>query len=364
MSKAPHLFVRLEDEDWDFVNETRARRAYDAAIVRAHYCSPYPETHKRSGQPPDRLLMALEQAQSPIAVDLAIEGLGHPSATTDRLNARHADSPLVRAIAPPVPEARMLDSGWQSHVADIAAEAQIRAGLLTAPGFEFSSLEDPRFAATLALVELTAQRAGSRDVLAQFQVTKGRSQVAAEAAPLLRAAGARRVLLQVRRLTPERASAVDVERYCHLIDAFAEAGFYTIADRVGRLGPVLAMAGVSAFSTGARYFRTVPQAMLPSAPGRGGGLPLTYEVPGEMRAVPRWEACDPSLPACPASGCVAASADTGVALREHLLHELRRLAVRAAANPARFVKHMRRLDGFPLMWAEGFDRYRRDTRAA
>lgn len=203
-------------------------------------------------------------------------------------------------------------------------------------------------------------------MLVPVRVTGSKTEIAAEAATALAEVGVQRVLLQVRRMRPETASATEVERYCRLVAAYRRAGFYTVAHRVGRLGPVLAIAGVNAFSTGARYFRTVPIANVPAANGGGGGgKALTYEVPGEMRAVPRWEARDPSLPPCHDPDCRAVETDEGIALREHLFHELRTQAARAAADPARFLKRMRQLDGgLAPRWAAGVDSYLRDERAA
>ena len=366
VSKAPHLFACLEDEEWRFVDETRQRRPYDALLVRAHFVTPYPDERQRFGQPHDRLLRSIEEAGARWAFDLAVEDLGHPKSSVDNLRGRQAASPLVRALAPPIEPERLLDPGWQAFVADVAAEQQTKAGLMTSVGFEFASLEDPRWLATRAFAELALQRASSRDVLTPLRVTTSRTAVAAAAAEILAQLGVQRVLLQVRCMTPETASATEVERYCHLVAACRRAGLYAVAHRVGRLGPVLAIAGVRAFSTGTRYYRTIPKANVPSANGGGGGgTPLTYEVPGELRAVPRWAARDPTLPPCFDPACDAAKTDDGIALREHLLHELRRQGARAAADPRRFLKQMRRLENsLAPRWAEGAERYLRDARAA
>ena len=94
-------------------------------------------------------------------------------------------------------------------------------------------------------------------------------------------------------------------------------------------------------------------------------MALTYEVPGELRAVARWETRDPSLPPCHDPACDAAQTAEGIALREHFLHELRHQAARAAADPARYLRRMRQLtDSLAPRWAEGVDRYFRDERAA
>ncbi len=335
-------------------------------LVRAHYFAPYPAGHRRFGQPHDRLLRSIEEAGARLALDLAVEDLGHPRSGLEGLRERQAASPLVQALAPPIVPERLLDPGWQNFVADVAAAQQTKAGLMTSVGFEFSSLEDPRFLATVAFAKLALERAGSRDVLVPVRVTASRTEVAAEAAAILAATGVQRVLLQVRRIRPETASATEVERYCRLVAAYRRAGFYVVAHRVGRLGPVLAIAGIDAFSTGARYFRTIPLANVPAANGGGGGgKALNYEVPGELRSVSRWEARDPSLPPCHDPDCDAVTTDSGIALREHLFHELRTQAARAAADPLRFLKRMRQLDGgLAPRWAEGVDRYLRDERAA
>jgi len=366
------FYIRLEHEEWDFLGKLPERIPFDGAIIAAPYLTMYPEGHPRHGQPSRRLVDAVEHLGVDWLLDPESDELSHTYAAKGELRPRALTSPLA---APPfeLPIAieafrdRELVRAW----AEAGLELQAGSRLAAAPYLEVSGLDDPALDVACALVEATAELAGDRVVVGFLQVLRRQllDGTAAEVARRLTDAGARRVLIRIRRFDAEEASIEELLAYARLIEAVGTAA---VPDCVGRLGPALVASGADGFSAGAHRFRKVrdDRARKRSKPaadggGGGGGPPLGIEVPGEFRSVSR-DTDLRALPACPDAACPLWGGDHDeVAVRIHDLHELHALARLAAHEGLAFADRLRRSPSQRAQtWALALDQLARARRAA
>lgn len=174
------------------------------------------------------------------------------------------------------------DRGFFSHFVDACLEAQADSDILVPPYLDFEGLDDLALQFNLMMVQRAAAAAANRPVTAIAQITNHRflQGVLAEAAPLYAHAGLERVIIRVRNLEAQKANRDELLAYFKVIDAFAGRGIDVVADCVGRLGPVLIAVGASGFSTGTRFYRKVPYALLSRRDGGGGAARIGLQVNG------------------------------------------------------------------------------------
>jgi hypothetical protein len=359
------FYVRLAHEDWDFVDEIGESPPFDAAIVRASYLAPYPEGHPRVGEPADRLTEALGRHRIDWGLDPATAAHGHRRAA-DWTRPRASNCPLARTLPLPLTAARLSDPSSAEALVEAAAELQLDSRAMAAPYLEVAAADDPRVAVNCELIRLARDRAGDRRTVAYLQTTWRQlmSGDAAEAGERYVDAGAATVFVRIRRFEAEQASEEEVLAYLALIRRVRAGGARPVPDSVGRLGPVLVAGDADGFAAGAHHFRKVADQLLSNSGGGGGPL-LVYEVPSRVAGVVRGLG-GPQLPNCPEPGCAA---DAGLGdearIREHNLHEFRRLARRAAELGPAFAQVLRSAEHeLALTWARALDRFQEERRAA
>jgi hypothetical protein len=93
--------------------------------------------------------------------------------------------------------------------------------------------------------------------------------------------GTKRVIIRARGLKYDDATAEELSAVLDAVDIFARCGIEIFVDCAGDLGPVLIAGGADGFSTGTRFFRSVPAAVL-SAGGGGGGAPIEAQAGGSF----------------------------------------------------------------------------------
>jgi hypothetical protein len=357
-----NLFLRVEHGEWDFLAslDHDAAVPFDAAIVSDRYLAPYPKTHRRHGEAPDRLIDELEDLHVPWLLDPDTARLGH-HLIEQRSRPRAANSPIAKAVPLPLSPGLGLPSGEAEALVDATAGVQLRSTMFAAPYLEVSGVGDPRFETNLRLLELSRERAGDRTLVAYLQTMSRymHDGSAAAAGIALAAAGADVILVRIRRFSPETASAENLFAYSQLVAAIESTDAITVTDAVGRLGPVLVACGADGFSSGAFHFRSVPDDLCPT--GGGGNLvPLSWEIPGRFESVPRgqsarttagWVRCN--FPKCPAP----TGAESEVAVRTHNLHELKSQARLAAAEGLAYSARLRAAGSrYPAEWATVLER--------
>jgi hypothetical protein len=368
------FYARLEDRDWTFLRDLGEKAPFDAAIIRSNYLAPYPSEDHRFGESPDRLIKALTKKEWAWALDPNTAPHAHPRAA-EWTTPRARNCSLAQVTQLPWEPARFADSELATaELVDRAVNLQRSARGLAAPYFELKRAEDPELAVNCSLISLVAERAGDQRVVAYLQALGSRllDGSAEEAAKRYLDAGAESVLIRIRRFDPRDLK--QVLAYLKLVEEIEAGGARAVADSAGRFGPVAVAAGADAFSAGARFFRKVSDALLSKPSERagdedegesGGGPPMLYEHPGQLAGVHSSDAGS-HLASCGEPGCKAQDGKGEPRyIREHNLHEFRRLGRRAAGEGFGFANTLRAI-GSPeaLLWAAALDQRASERRVA
>jgi hypothetical protein len=321
------FYARLEHDQWQFARD-RAR-AYDGAIVPARYVAPYPPGHPSEAQLADRLGQAVLDAGRALVVDPDTPALMSRGVVKYETAARLRQTAAARSIELPLTVAQLRAPAVGDAFADASMHDQRLAHAVAAPHLEFASVHDERLMINLRMLRRVVRSAGTQTPIAFVQLTRNRllRGLGVAVASQYAATGVERVFVRVRDLG-EDASAIELEAYLALVDAFSECCLQVVPDAVGRLGPILVHEGALGFSSGSgACFRRVAKPLLARG-GGGGGAAIGVELAGSWSEAPRG---GPLEPACPEPGCrVGTPRATIDDVREHRLHTLRRLARRAA----------------------------------
>ena len=356
------FYARLEDRDWSFLEQLGDDPPFDGSVIRANYMAEYPPDDRRHGQQHDRLIQALEEKGWPWALDPHTAPHAHHRAhewTTPRAR----NCMLAQALPLPWTLDRLAEPETQGELIDRSVALQESAGTLAAPYIEVDRTDPRSILVNGQLITATVERAGDQRILAYLQTLRGglRSGAAAEAARRFIEAGAETIFIRIRGFDSRNVDhLID---YLDLVGLIAAGGARPVADSAGYFGTVAIAAGADAMTGGARYFRTVPAALLTRPAERpeedskdedrpGGGPPLLYEVPGLLKRV--------------SPGEVPTAPDGEPALiRAHNFGELQRMSRLAAQEGQRFTKTLRVI-GSPeaLLWAEALDQYAERRRAS
>jgi len=220
---------------------------------------------------------------------------------------------------------------------------QAGAQALVAPYLEVMSERDSRLKLNVDMIADVVAAGDGRPVVAFIQVTRHRllTGLLQELAGHYAGIGLSSVVLRVRQLDAEEATAVEIRNYLDAVDAFVGHNLQMIPDCVGRLGPVLVARGARGFSTGARFFRKVAQSPINTGGGGGGG-DLMFEVPGRLRGLAVGLRRSTGVPSCRFASCATADGSlTNSQLREHNLHSLKALGQLATElGPAGFAGYL------------------------
>jgi hypothetical protein len=282
----PKLVLRPEHDEWGLVRRYPA--LVDAALVPDRYAAPYPPGHSAYGKDHQRLDRAVTESRIELWRDPDTSGL--VSKTINRISpeARLRLIPAGRYVRLPI-DVRDLRNGFRRNLfTDACLEGQVGSKTLAAPYFDFRAVDDPRLRLNLEMARRVALHADDQVPTVFVQMTRNRmlAGLGAAVAPLYAATGVRRAIVRVRGWFPQQATADELTAFLDMADAFDQRGLEVIADCVGRLGPVLVAECTRGFSTGTRFFRSVPAALL-SPGGGGGGIPLGQQIAGTWSERPR-----------------------------------------------------------------------------
>jgi hypothetical protein len=334
-----------------------APSAFDAAIVPAAYLAPDPDAEVE--RDPWGLAAALKARGVPWVVDLATPQLAHDNVVNADSCRRLRATEYARVLSLPLDVVRLENEEARNAFVDAAAAFQMGVPMLTAPYFEIDVDEDTCVEVNVAMLGRVVGAAGDRLPVAFVQLTLRalNSGAAGRIAQRYADTGVTRILLRVRNLRLESATAIQLTNYLAAVDAFRGANVSVVCDPAGRYGDAAVAAGAAGFSAGSQFFRSVPRRVV-AAGGGGGGLKLPVELPGYTFAT------RDALTAveCPVPGCVAASGDYSLsALKEHNLHYMRYLAENATDVGA-VIRGLRASgQSAALAWAEALERRQRES---
>jgi hypothetical protein len=164
----------------------------------------------------------------------------------------------------------------------------------------------------------------------------------AATAPSYRDVGVASAFLRIAGFDPRFAESAAVAAYRNALDAFSAEGIEAIADCVGRFGLVVVSAGAAGFSSGSRFFQSVPEQLTYDPSEDIRSEPCLYEVPFRWFAMAHSAARRAAhlLPTCPVSGCDAlTAASRSPDLKEHLIHYFTDHVRHVAASGAAAMRH-------------------------
>jgi len=280
------LVFRPEHDEWDLIEQHP--ELFDAVLVPESYVAPYPPEHLFASSTPTRLLDVSRAADIPVWRDPETSGLSSRSVLRLSATRRLRLTPLARAFPLPLdltafdrPKARM-------HAVELVLAAQSGSETAAAPYFNFDRRDSQAFRLNLRLARDVVSSVADQIPTAFVQVTQRKllTGLPAAVAADYAAVGVRRVVIRVRGLKCQQANAQELAAYLDSIEAFQSNGVDAFADCAGLLGPVLVAGGAAGFSTGTRFFKSVPAAPL-SVGGGGGGSPIAAQVPGTFSEVSR-----------------------------------------------------------------------------
>ena len=369
------FYARLEDRDWAFIEGLGDEPPFDGCVIRANYLAPYPPEDHRHGQDADLLTGALEDKGWPWAFDPHTAPHVHHRAH-EWTAPRARNCSLAQALPLPWTLEGLADSELRGELIDRSVALQESAGPLAAPYVEVDRRDQRSTTVNCQFITATAERAADQRVLAYLQALPGslRSGVAAEAAKRFVEAGAETIFIRIRGF--DSGNFNQVVAYLELVEAIETEGARPVADSAGYFGAVAIAGGADAMTAGARYFRTIPSALLtrPAEPAQDdeeqekdkrGGPPLLYELPGLLDSVaPDEKAAMKAI--CPQSDCGAAGPESEPALiRVHNFHELRHMSHLAADAGLRFAATLRMIgSSTALLWAKALDQRAEGRRTA
>jgi hypothetical protein len=249
---------------------------------------------------------------------------------------RYGDiTPYAHAFTVPLDPATLIGQDAHRQALEIAVATQAGSETAVPPYLDVDRRDSVAMRVNLQLLRELATSVSEQMPTVILQMTRHRflTGLAAELAADYAAAGARRVVIRVRGLQSQRASAQELAAYLEAIEAFERRGVATVGDCAGILGPVLVAGGASGFTTGTRFFRSVPGALV-QRPGGGGGVPVAVQLANAWTEVPR-----------PAEQDVRST-------RVANMQALRGLTALAASDPEALIASLRRDGGvYPALWA-------------
>jgi hypothetical protein len=280
------LVLRPEHHEWDLVEQHP--QLLDAVLLPESYVAPYPSGHLLEGHDPRKLLDTARDAGCDLWRDPETAGLC--SRTILRLPAtkRLHETPLAREFQMPLDLSLLADPEARRHALELVLATQDGSEMLAGPYFDFDRRDSPAHRLNLQMARETTLAAEDQVPGAFLQLThhgllRG---LLTEVAADYQMVGVRRVVIRVRGLKSEQADAQELTAYLDAVDAFTSRGIEAVADCAGKLGPVLVAAGAEGFSTGTRFFKCVPAALLSASIG-GGGPSIAAQPAGTWSEVAR-----------------------------------------------------------------------------
>lgn len=324
--------LRPEHDEWDLLKQNP--RLFDAVLVRESYVAPYPPGHHFGNNEPTRLVDVAREAGVSVWRDPETPGLCSRTVLKLPSTKRLLLTPLAREFPLPLDLALFARSNERQRALELTLATQVSSDTAAGPYFNFDRRDSHAFRVNLEMTRETVRSVSEQVPTAFVQITVHRlltgfvAAVAADYATV----GVKRVLIRVRGLKTREASAKELAAYLDALAAFRTRGVEAVADCTGLLGPVLVAGGADGFSTGTRFFTSVPSATLDAGEG-GGGTPIAAQHLGSFTEVDR-----------PMDQEVR---DTRVANMENL----RALTQLAARDPDAIVATLRGEGGHSAIWA-------------
>ncbi len=332
-TSAPILVLSPEHDEWRLVEEHPT--LYDAVLVKDAYAAPYHEEHPHHGRDAKRLVKAVPASRE-LWRDPDTSGLVSRSCAQLDQVARLRYTPLAREFGLPLDLARLAaDSTLRDLAVELVVENHSGSAILVPPYFDVDRRDGIALQLNLQMLRRVVAAVGDEVPTAVIQVTRHRlmtgvlAALASDYAPT----GVRRVLLRVRGLDASRVVRDELIAYLDAAAAFHQRGIEVLPDCVGRLGPVFVAEYADGFTTGTRFFRKVPVALL-SVGGGGGGAPIGLQAAGTWEEQPR----EPGVDAFEARVATLGS------LRDH--------TTLAARDPDALIRSLREGGRYPKIWAD------------
>jgi hypothetical protein len=278
------LVLRPEHDEWDLIEKHPG--LVDALLIPESYLAPYPPTHLLHGHEPTGLLRAARAVDVPAWRDPETAALCSKSILRLPSSKRLHMTPLALAFPLPLDLAELAEPEARRHALALVLEPQSASETAAGPYFNFDRRDSQAFRLNLEMARETVRSVAEQVPSAFVQVTRHRllTGLLASVAADYAAVGVQRVVIRVRGLKSQQASADELSAYLNAIEAFQAVGVEPVADCAGLLGPVLVAGGAAGFSTGTRFFKSIAAAVL-SAGGGGGGLPLAAHPVGSWSEV-------------------------------------------------------------------------------
>jgi hypothetical protein len=286
------LVLRPEYDEWRLLEQHPD--LYDAVLIKDAYTAIYHQDHPHHGRDAGRLRKAVPPDRE-LWCDPDTACLVSRSSSRLGPSARLRATPLAQEYGLPLDLAVFAeDPGLRDLAVDLVLESQSGAATRTPPYFDVDSREGLGLQLNLQMLRRTVAAVGDEVPMAVLQLTRHRlmTGMVEEVAGDYARVGLRRVMLRVRGFESQAAHREELIAYLDAVDAFERCGVEVFPDCVGRLGPVLVAEGAHGFTTGTRFFRKVPAALL-SVGGGGGGAPIGIQEPGTWDEQLRGQDVDP-----------------------------------------------------------------------
>jgi hypothetical protein len=343
LPQGPLFFYRPQHNEHRFLEHYPRRGKFDAALIPARYLAPYSPRSKYAtqlGLSGRELADSLLSSGTPFVVDpdtAVLVAVSMSALPTERIGTM----PHAQVLNLPLsPMSFAIPANRRTFAQAAAGAPQAGAAALSAPYFQFERRGDRWHRLNLDLINDVRPLAQGRPLVTFIQ-TPLRSLVTgeiADAAASYGETGVERIFLRVAGFDPKQADVTTIAAYRRALGAFEDEGVEAIADCVGRFGLVVVGAGASGFSSGARFFQSVPEHLTYDPAEDIRSDPCLYEVPE------RWFAMKPAdarnaahlLPPCPVANCTALNSNArSEDQKEHLIHyftdDVRRIAAHGAA---------------------------------
>jgi len=340
MDAPPLLVLRPEYDEYRLLKEHPD--LYDVVLIKDSYLAEYHSKHHLHGQDSRKLVHAVPESRE-VWRDPETAGLVSKTIQKFEAHKRLLGIPLAQELDLPIDVASLAsDSALRDLAVDVTLENQAGSSTRTPPYFDIDRLDGFSLQVNLQMVRRTATSVSVEVPTAIVQVTRRRllDGLLSDVAVGYARAGAQRVLLRVRGFEAEKADEDELVAFFEAVEAFQQHGVEAIPDCVGILGPVLVADGARGFSTGTRFFRKVPDALI-SLGGGGGGSAIQVQDLRTWQERPR----DPGIDAFTA--------------RIDNLHSLRAAALLAANDPDALIRQLASGGGYPALWARALSERRR-----
>lgn len=320
------------------IGETRFPETYgetiDGAVILGRLIAdggsagPGEAATTRTNPGADELARVARRHQVPHLHDPDTAVLPHLQAHDDMRASRACRMGAALAVDLPLRAMDLVNDQVAERLVRATLKSQINVTHPAPPYFEFGALDDPWLAASLKSLGIARRQVSARRLAVFVRATRDALVTGAVSAAAARYAAAvpegALVLLGVSGLHPEESPPEDLAAYLGAVEAFDDAGFDVIADRVDRFGAAAVACGAVGLAGGTRIYRTIPLSpfwanewsvkihVKYSVPIRGDRMAQSDALRRQRRG---------SIPPCPVEHCRALQQPIeNAAVRQHHAH--------------------------------------------